>query len=195
MSVLSRQLYRSLLNASRKLGRSPAGRLLIYKDDQFVCEDKLYTKGELQYLSHLKRYLGVNSALLGLTEDRDITTVIKDTFRSSKIDSPENIDAGFLALRELTKKAAFAEKIGLSSSKSGPKRSGSTTLSVCAEPLERIHPGSYLVAHPLLTGYFSRSVIQLVKNSKSEGTVGLIVNKPNGETGEERRIDDFVSLR
>jgi putative AlgH/UPF0301 family transcriptional regulator len=49
---------------------------------------------------------------------------------------------------------------------------------------DRIRPGSFLIAHPLLQGYFARSVIMILEHTDTSktlegGTYGLIINRPS----------------
>ena len=49
--------------------------------------------------------------------------------------------------------------------------------------MNTLHPGALLLAHPaLLDPNFSRSVILLSAHSEEEGSIGLILNRPIGQT-------------
>ena len=70
------------------------------------------------------------------------------------------------------------------------KARGTSPLSIHNQPPESyLRPGSYLVAHPLLSGYFSRTVIAILDHTDdynntdptqmAGGTYGLVVNRPS----------------
>jgi hypothetical protein len=119
--------------------------------------------------------------------------VIKREFRS--IDSPFDLSTrqqvGFLALRELNKKLNWANELLEKEAKpTAEQRSdrnhGQAARNVFPLPLyppsDCVKPGTYLIAHPLQTGYFRRTVICIFDHSdtvstKRGGTYGLIINR------------------
>lgn len=105
----------------------------------------------------------------------------------------------FLALREISKKLLWAQSLELNNNYSvtsttdkeeqrhirirnhNQKARGVSPLPD-NELTSYFMPGSYLVAHPLLGGYFSRTVIAILDHNddsekKSGGTYGLVVNR------------------
>lgn len=115
---------------------------------------------------------------------------------SSEYDTKTRREAAFVALREINKKLAWADKL---------RRSGSTDIHPhqaakdvsplpTLPPSSYLRPGAYLIAHPNMRGYFRRSVICILdhKNEESEddgagyGTYGLIINRPCKSTDSGR---------
>ena len=132
---------------------------MIYKDEENFgdYDDRRYSPGELKYLTKLDSYLGGETkAMVALTVKPDLMGMLQASFREQEAgNASSGIDAGFLALRELSRKASFADKIGLTAAK--PLNDADTESSnTAALKNSTIVAGSYLVSHPLLTGYFSR---------------------------------------
>jgi len=118
-------------------------------------------------------------------------------------------EAAFLALRELNRKLVWAESLGMKfmsvarkrkndgkdEATAAPKRSRQAAKDVYPmrtnSPSSYLRPGTFLVAHPLLPGYFSRAVIVILEHtdvaadedegnlSGAGGTYGVIVNRPS----------------
>jgi putative AlgH/UPF0301 family transcriptional regulator len=124
-------------------------------------------------------------------------------------------EAAFLALRELNKKFVWAESLGVKlmsdarekkndgtdEATTAPKRSRQAAKDVYPirtnPPSSYLRPGTFLVAHPLLPGYFSRAVIVVLEHtdphvapnkdddedegnlSGAGGTYGVIINRPS----------------
>uniref|UniRef100_A0A6V2EJM3 Uncharacterized protein n=2 Tax=Ditylum brightwellii TaxID=49249 RepID=A0A6V2EJM3_9STRA len=116
-------------------------------------------------------------------------------------------EAAFLALRELNKKLTWAESHEFDTADSNDDKDDAVhesrrkrnrrqaALGVqqlpTSMPSSYLRSGSYLVAHPLLSGYFSRCVIVIIdhtedivsgegsssNSNKNGGTYGLVVNK------------------
>ena len=191
------------MKSARRLN-TPAGRLLIYKDDHFspsgsssdnLAEHRRYSPGEMRFLDGLDEYFGgKKTAMVPLNRNRDtdLLGLLKKKFRE-KSDSQgvqtERVDAGFLALKELEAKVSYGEAIGLFDDSdikySLPDSGPGCTDAGSARALEGnvILPGTLLVAHPLLTGYFARTTILIVSHSATKeggGTYGLIVDKDVG---------------
>jgi len=143
-----------------------------------------------------------------------LSQVIRREFRRSTDDDSDAAvrrDVAFRALRELHKKIAYAAS--LAPSLAEPQAAAQPH--VHALPLQPasayLRPGAYLLAHPLLTGYFRRTVICLLDHvpeddedddatpiRKSYGTYGLIVNRvsysirqrKHSSSGESSGTDD-----
>jgi Uncharacterized ACR, COG1678 len=111
-------------------------------------------------------------------------------FRSRNVsdNTAERQKLAFLALRELNKILNFAEPLrrnrlgNLNIPESWNMYSKKAAKHVSKLPLipsEYLKPGTFLLAHPLLTGYFKQTVICILSHSNSNlgGTYGLIVNR------------------
>ena len=118
----------------------------------------------------------------------------------------------FLALRELNTKLHWSEiamaeqkkknKLGddTKSLQERNRRQAAKDVSpVSLKPSDYLQPGTFLLAHPFLTGYFQRSVICILshsegKNGTSGGTYGLVVNKQtiNSSTGQDRTLTEVL---
>ena len=139
--------------------------------------------------------------------------VIRREFRDSSSNDSKQLSssftdivrrqAAFLALRELNKKLTWLESLGFDmNTNTDPlekkyiqrrnkiqKARGTSPLRTHGQPPKSyLRPGSYLVAHPLLSGYFSRSVIAILDHTDdyntdptqmAGGTYGLVVNRPS----------------
>ena len=93
-------------------------------------------------------------------------------------------DAAWLALRELNKKIAWAEVMGMDrkvleggapdngeETEKKYRRVGQSALDVhplpTHSPSSYLRPGCFLVAHPLMPGYFSRSIIAIMEHTQT----------------------------
>lgn len=122
-----------------------------------------------------------------------LTKVIQREFRlvNSNFDDATRRETAFLALRELNKKLRWEEALEKdhslheSSVKERNRRQAARNVFPLPtnDPSSYLKAGTYLIAHPLLTGFFHKTVICLLDHSersesnKSGGTYGLIVNR------------------
>ncbi|GFH44893.1 hypothetical protein CTEN210_01367 [Chaetoceros tenuissimus] len=159
-----------------------------------------------------------------LQEEDDIMQrlkhVIQSEFRSDEnneslsqyFDEKIRVKAAFLAIKELQKKLAWAESMGMqlntgcSCSQAEDQQVQLLTLKNVIrlptdDPSVYLQPGVFLIAHPLLTGCFQRSVICLLQHTEGRshedidqeaefkdeegdgddtigGTYGLVINSP-----------------
>ncbi len=152
-----------------------------------------YIKEEYQDL--LSKYLGSTSAAL-LTPERAQKLSVEETVRSGFRDSsflvPEKerhevgLDVGFLALKELSNKERWGEALGVVANS---RVSSDELLSVeapgssgWAGPLDysqALQPGTFLLSHPMLGDYFSRTVILISDHDEHTQTQGFILNRPS----------------
>ena len=96
------------------------------------------------------------------------------------------INCAFQAMYQLNQKLSWAEKLSADTAR------GTTNEKVRpAEGVKRINAknafqaGAYLVAHPLQTGYFSKTVVVILDHSEEGGTYGLIINRSKEKTFQE----------
>lgn len=141
----------------------------------------------------------------------NLQQLIRREFRADHdgvFDLAARTQVAFLALRELNKKLSRAEaleqknKQGLTEEEMRLRNQGQAAKHVSRIPLkpkEYLQPGAFLLAHPLLTGYFRRTVICILDHSERSssgegGTYGLIVNRmgvsPN--TGKNQTLADVL---
>lgn len=139
-----------------------------------------------------------------------LTTVIKREFRESDhlFDMDARQQVAFLALRELNKKLSRLDELQLDQDDTldadGVKLRNERQAAKHVSPLpleskEYLKPGSFLLAHPLLTGYFRRSVICILDHTERSadtdgGTYGLIVNRigVSPQTGKDQTLQDVL---
>ena len=101
------------------------------------------------------------------------------------------MDAAFMALRELNKKVAWARDLDLIDSEFDEEDrlaravvSGVTPLSIdMNHPSSYLRKGVFFLAHPLMSGYFERTVICILDHGDGSkgsvnGTYGLVLNRP-----------------
>ena len=181
-------LYRALLKQARQLDRSgPSLTSLIHRSEAegvFLPQSDDLTPRELavaqRYNTLLTSYLGSPEAAL-LSPSRasslSVSQVVKDGFREHG-DTEERIDTAFLSLRELGNKIRWGEILGLPSLASSPTSSIRSWGGEPSAMVEGTDPGTFLIAHPLLGDYFSRSVIFLTHGTCDSDTVGYIINSP-----------------
>ena len=124
-----------------------------------------------------------------------LVAVIRREFRrptddTSDSDAAVRRDVAFRALRELHKKIAYAASLAVRQCiRAGRCQSTTRARAAPATGVVYLRPGAYLLAHPLMTGYFCRTVICLLDHvpeeddddttqiRKSYGTYGLVVNR------------------
>jgi hypothetical protein len=113
------------------------------------------------------------------TEDRDGRTLLSNTFSFV-----ERRNVAFMGLRQLNKKLQYAKTIGILSTTNKYNDGLNLKLDI-PTPLQvtsQIQPGTYLIAHPLLGGYFAKSVVVILEHSTEEsggGAYGLVINRPS----------------
>ena len=136
--------------------------------------------------------------------------VIRREFRStsSVFDEATRQQVAFLALRELNKKLSWAEALSKGAKDDDPvfclrrnRRQAARHVSpLPLDPAAYLKAGTYLVAHPLLTGFFRRTVICILdhtrvsSSSRTGGTYGLIVNRiaVSPSSGKRRTLKDVL---
>jgi putative AlgH/UPF0301 family transcriptional regulator len=141
-----------------------------------------------------------------------IPTIIAREFRSSdtsQFDLEARKQVAFMVLRELNRKLVrvkeleyfndMANKSDLLLEFWNQKQAAKYVSPLPPDPKEYLRPGSFLLAHPLLTGYFRRTVICILdhteRSSKSNGgTYGLIVNRESlsYQTGLQQTLSDVL---
>ena len=193
--------------------------IFLYKG---LLREIIGSKAHMNFPSQVKRE--ERSAMTRLKE------VIKREFRglddslSDSYSEKNRRDTAFLALKELQKKLVWAETLGLDlednedKDDDEPKRKFENLVAkdIIPLPLEPasayLKTGTLLVAHPLLTGCFAKSVICILQHTVSRpeddgekeddldldestgGTYGLIVNK-SLKTGVPNRDSDQTRNR
>mmetsp|Transcript_20901 Transcript_20901/g.29824 ORF Transcript_20901/g.29824 Transcript_20901/m.29824 type:complete len:482 (+) Transcript_20901:45-1490(+) len=100
------------------------------------------------------------------------------------------LQTSFMALRELNKKLCYALSRGLDMTSNGTSKKQfpfSINGISASPPSLYMRPGTFLLAHPLIHGFFSRTAIIIIDHtdesspnasSAQGGTYGLIINKP-----------------
>ena len=197
-------LYRSLLKHASAFdkGGPPLTSLVhrsfdgstssLYFDDESLAHRQHLVAN--RYCSFLSMYLGGDrKVLLGPEESRmlNVRRIVKEAFRDEYPDKDVAIDVGFSALRELTTKQKWGEVLGALDGTGRVKRPVAPPRSSHAMPggiggvvrkvkrEEANKPGTFLISHPLLGNYFSRTVVLLSSETPLGNTEGLIVNEPH----------------
>lgn len=196
--------------------------------DGSMSDEDLHT---FLYKGLLKEIVGSNAHMNFPSkvkrEESNVMTRLKDVIRREFRGSDDSLsesysekirrDAAFLALKELQKKLAWAETLGLKlEEEDNHQRKIENLVAKNIVPLPLKPASSYLkigtllVAHPMLTGCFAKSVICILQHTASHpaidiekiedidlddnmgGTYGLIVNKslktgvPNHDSDQTR---------
>lgn len=123
------------------------------------------------------------------------TNIIRREFKesagcvSSHFDIITRKETSFLALREMNKKLAWADILEQKAPTPHPRQPARFVKPLSLRPPSSyLRPGSFLIAHPNLSGYFRRSVICILDHTgenenrdevptSNYGTYGLIVNR------------------
>lgn len=184
--------------------------------------------GEKQHMHFPHRILQEEDSIM-----QRLRHVIQSEFRSYEnneslsqyFDEKVRVKAAFLAMKELQKKLAWAESMGMQLNADGSYSRAEdqqvqllTLKNVIRLPTEDpsvyLQPGVFLIAHPLLTGCFQRSIICLLQHTEGKshkddldqdseykdeegddtigGTYGLVINSPirtgvPNHTSEQKR--------
>jgi len=154
----------------------------------------------IQSSSNVKSEIMKENDVPSTADDKEMDEVYPS---SSYIDNEIRIQTAFLALQELNRKQAWVEQISLPPSYSNQLRLIQAAKGVrklddddTDEKINKsLKSGTYLIAHPLMAGYFAKSVIVLLDHSDGEtkkeeednddskegessgGTYGLIINR------------------
>lgn len=105
---------------------------------------------------------------------------------SSMYSEETRCEVAFLALREMNKKISWSERLRKDKIKRHPHQSAKHVNRLPLTPLAYLRPGTFLVAHPHMKGYFRRTVICLLDHQDGEtaesrlspfGTYGLVINR------------------
>ena len=92
-------------------------------------------------------------------------------------------EVAFLALRELSKKLAWSETLAAEAPTPHRNQAARWVAPLPIQASEYLQPGAFLIAHPLMSGYFRRSVICILDHQEEDsttslyGTYGLVVNR------------------
>mmetsp|Transcript_49760 Transcript_49760/g.59872 ORF Transcript_49760/g.59872 Transcript_49760/m.59872 type:complete len:512 (+) Transcript_49760:34-1569(+) len=192
-------------SATSSLSNTPAFERLFRKLLKEICGGK----GTLmRFPSQIPENSKINPATNRSTKGLCLDDIIRREFRSSSIPTKgvvssffnerDRVKVAFIALRELSKKLKFVEEGSKSPVKNKnsevieddnkyAKKLASLAKDVQAlpayPPSSYLQPGTYLVAHPLIDGYFSKTVIVLLDHTDTDsddghgGTYGLVLNK------------------
>jgi putative AlgH/UPF0301 family transcriptional regulator len=124
----------------------------------------------------------------------------------TELDPNGRQELAFFALRKLNAKLAWLEELQ-KKAKETEKTSGKppalpSVKDVFLLPTEPaasyLQPGTFLIAHPNLTGYFRRTIICILDHShaarpgQSTGTYGLIINRPCSTEGNVITLSDAL---
>mmetsp|Transcript_14153 Transcript_14153/g.21743 ORF Transcript_14153/g.21743 Transcript_14153/m.21743 type:complete len:450 (+) Transcript_14153:14-1363(+) len=122
--------------------------------------------------------------------DETLVTLIRREFRrpveAHTHTVKARVDCAFQALCQLNQKLSWAETLSAHAAKDKIN-----TKVRPAEGVRRINAknafqaGAYLIAHPLQTGYFSKTVVVILDHSEEGGTYGLIINRSKEKTFQE----------
>ena len=109
---------------------------------------------------------------------------------ASHLYANERQELAFLALRKINAKLAWMDDMLHKAQAASDKKPAALPRVKHVTPIPTkpasnfLQPGTYLIAHPTLTGYFRRTVICILDHcqkahpGRSTGTYGLIINRP-----------------
>lgn len=139
-----------------------------------------------------------------------LKSVIRREFRSTtcKFDDTVRQEVAFHALRELNKKLRWDEALEKQNdgddeevvSERNRRQAARNVFPLPLDSSSYLKAGTYLIAHPLLTGFFRRTVICILDHSDSSnsartgGTYGLIVNRiaVSHSSGRRQTLKDVL---
>lgn len=135
-------------------------------DDTALSREERVTDGKMMFDSLLREVVsGSESGIRQMqwpknTDSNRLYEVIRREFRDQACMFTEQtrLDVAFRALRELNKKISFATSRARIDVHPHQAASGVFPLPLDS-PESYLRPGSYLVAHPSMVGYFRRTVI------------------------------------
>ncbi|RMX65331.1 hypothetical protein KXD40_003279 [Peronospora effusa] len=173
---LMKALYRELVGAATRFDRHASLRALITTE---LYESPLdpNSRSRLPHIEAfnrcLLRYLGGRHFYLPDPQRPTLLQLIREEFhtKSKHTMDSDRLDTAFVALRAFNDTLAESKALELP-----PKTDWETRTIEGVQLAENVTSGVFLVAHPLLEGIFSRSVV-LVTEHKVEGSKGFIVNK------------------
>ncbi|KAL0586145.1 hypothetical protein ABG067_004238 [Albugo candida] len=150
---------------------------------QNAPEIAAYNQHLSEFLQHRTYYLPIlpSESHLSPNQNSDatelshisITNTIRKEFRKQS-SAPDAIDTAFLALRSLNEQLEVAKRYGFHPA---PTKCVERSCEISGvRHAATLDTGTFLLAHPLLDGIFSRSVILITQHSLHKGTRGLIVN-------------------
>lgn len=182
LDAVSRHLYRALLRRCSILDSNPAVKALVQRS----LDDEAHSAGLREAL---EVFLGSSARRLYLPRPnaQPAGTIVKKAFRfpHESVDS----DTAFEALRFVNNSIQTARKNGIlpvngeragndgGVGEAAGEGAESGESEGTAEVVDGPRRGVVLISHPLLGGFFQRSVILLAEHS-SKGTRGLTVNIP-----------------
>ncbi|CEG42972.1 Protein of unknown function UPF0301 [Plasmopara halstedii] len=173
---LTRTLYRELLAGAKLLDSHASLRALISTD----LRESSLAPGSKARLPHVEafnrslvRYLGGRHLYLPDIRRPTLRQLVREEFRKfqSSTGDVDGIDTAFVALRALNDTIAEAKALRLPF-----EIPFDTDTLYDAQSAENAASGMFLLAHPVLNGIFSRSVVILTEHTP-EGSKGFIVNK------------------
>lgn len=98
-------------------------------------------------------------------------------------------DCAFLALRRLNEKLAWVDQLEEDTLKPCPQQSAKnvTPIKLSDPPSSYLKPGTFLLAHPHLSGYFRRSIIAILQHGNSDSKDA---SKPNSKDENDDNEDN-----
>jgi putative AlgH/UPF0301 family transcriptional regulator len=120
------------------------------------------------------------------------------TVASSSFPLETRREVAFMALRELNKKIAWADRLLKKAPTAHPDQAARWVAPLPLDPSAYLQKGCYLIANPHMTGYFRRTVICILDNQEgslsSYGTYGLIVNRVcvSPQSGRNLTLEEIV---
>ncbi|GMI13068.1 hypothetical protein TrVE_jg4926 [Triparma verrucosa] len=172
--MLERTLYRSILRLSRTFDATgPSLTSLIHRSDNVQdfshIEDVQERDTAQKYQSILNTYLSSSSSVLltpSASKSLNLAEMTKEQFNNNA-STNTNLDVAFLCLKELNNKLHWHKNL-IQNAQPLPEIKASLS--------EELSAGKFLLSHPLLSGFFSRSVIALTEVNEEESQ-GYVVNK------------------
>eukprot|EP00521_Asterionellopsis_glacialis_P007417 CAMPEP_0195290454 /NCGR_PEP_ID=MMETSP0707-20130614/6308_1 /TAXON_ID=33640 /ORGANISM="Asterionellopsis glacialis, Strain CCMP134" /LENGTH=456 /DNA_ID=CAMNT_0040350585 /DNA_START=14 /DNA_END=1384 /DNA_ORIENTATION=+ len=139
-----------------------------------------------------------------------LRNIIRREFRfdggavSPRFDEKTRRQVAFTAIHALNDKLTYAESLGILKDshtnlarrkRRNEKQRAKHISPLPLDPAEYLKAGCFLIAHPLLLGFFHQSVICLLEHTESGegngGTYGLVVNRIGNTLGEVIRSDSM----
>jgi putative AlgH/UPF0301 family transcriptional regulator len=121
---------------------------------------------------------------------------------SSSYEPKVRMEVSFMAIRELNKKLAYVSSIVPKPRHPQQAARGVTPLPL-DPPSSYLRPGAFLIANPIMTGYFNRTVINILDHKeqidpadgKATGTYGIIINRVAKSSERRKTLTLETSMR
>ena len=185
-AFIAKSLYRNILRSAQPLIASPTHQCLLLHRTRAGMD----AAADPQYVQLVSEVLAGQSYQFPtptFVRENRLASTIRRGFQAA---TTTDLSVAFRALRELRSKREAMESLQniVADSESEHIPTIDSVRSLANSRDNPIRPGTFLIAHPLLDGYFARSVILLLDTSTAPnapyGAYGVMINRPCNDKDE-----------